>query len=715
MLGKFDETLVVDWGLAKPFDRDEAARAVGEETLMPRSGSEGNGSDTPTVGVVGTPAYMSPEQAEAQWDIVGPASDIFGLAAILYAILTGRPPYQGRSIREVLEKVKRCEYPAPRQVRPRVSRALEAVCLKAMAKKPEDRYATALDLAADVRRWLADEPVTAYAEPVTVRARRWVRRHRSLVTSTAVVLVFGLAVLAAFATILAGKNRELDAKNVALANKNRELDANNVELDNKNQELDRQRQRVEERENLAIEAVRKFRDAVQDNPMLKNDAKLDALRKAILKEPLEFFRRLRDQLQADRDTRPEALAKLADANYALAYTTAEIGSIPDAIRSYSEALAIRERLASNHPAVAHYQRDLVASHYSMGTMLAAAGRPIEALESLRRALSVQERLVRENPTVTEDLRFLSTCHNSIGSGLNLSGRPTEALDSYRRALAILERLARDNPTDTQYQSDLAANYDSFGNGLWYSQDYRGAAEWYRRAIAILSKLLTVDPKNLRDRDRMVVSQTNLGNAKWASGDLAGAAVSYRLAIAIGTELVGAAPDISNSRFMLGRALNNLGTLLQAQERFHEAEQAFRQAIEHQRISFDRTPQVIDNRRFLRESYSRLSQCLRALSRGDEAAQIARTRRALCANDPVELYVGARELASRVPTIQGTEQGQALAAEAVQDLKEAIAAGWDNALYTSRDPGLAPLSDRDDFRRLLAELFDRGFPADPFAR
>ena len=162
MLGKYDETLVVDWGLAKPFERDEAARSVGEETLTPSSGSGESGSDTPTVGVVGTPAYMSPEQAEARWDLVGPASDLFGLGAILYAILTGQAPYRGRKVGEILEKVKRCEFPAPRQIKPGVPRALEAICLKAMARRPEDRYATALDLAADVRRWLADEPVPAY-------------------------------------------------------------------------------------------------------------------------------------------------------------------------------------------------------------------------------------------------------------------------------------------------------------------------------------------------------------------------------------------------------------------------------------------------------------------------------------------------------------------------------------------------------------------------
>jgi serine/threonine protein kinase len=178
MLGKYDETLVVDWGLAKAFERDDAARAVGEETLTPSSGSGEDGSGAPTVGAVGTPAYMSPEQAEARWDLVGPASDVFSLGGILYAILTGRGPYQGNEVGHILEKVRRCEFPPPRQVKPGVPWALAAICLKAMAACPDDRYVSALDLAADVRRWLADEPVTAWREPLLLRARRWCRRHK---------------------------------------------------------------------------------------------------------------------------------------------------------------------------------------------------------------------------------------------------------------------------------------------------------------------------------------------------------------------------------------------------------------------------------------------------------------------------------------------------------------------------------------------------------
>ncbi len=163
--------------------------------------------------------------------------------------------------------------------------ALEAICRKALALEPEGRYATVEALKADLERWLADEPVLAWRDPWTIRAARWVRRHRTLVASTAAALVFGLAGLAGIAVVLAGKNRELDVKNLELAGKNQQLDRTNVALEGTNRELARERERAIERESLAIEALKKFRDAVKNNDDLKNRPDLDSIRKTLLNEP----------------------------------------------------------------------------------------------------------------------------------------------------------------------------------------------------------------------------------------------------------------------------------------------------------------------------------------------------------------------------------------------------------------------------------------------
>jgi hypothetical protein len=192
MLGKYGETLVVDWGLAKPIERDETARSGGEETLTPASGSGDSGTQ---LGVaLGTPDYMSAEQASGEWTCVGPASDIYSLGAILYKLLAGQTPFAEGSVKAKLEKVKRGEFPRPRQVKRACPPALEAVCLKAMAVNPEARYDTALALAAEVERWLADEPVGAWREPWMVRARRWARRNRTLATAAATAAILAVLV-----------------------------------------------------------------------------------------------------------------------------------------------------------------------------------------------------------------------------------------------------------------------------------------------------------------------------------------------------------------------------------------------------------------------------------------------------------------------------------------------------------------------------------------
>jgi eukaryotic-like serine/threonine-protein kinase len=183
IVGKHGETLVVDWGLAKALGRIEPGSDIGERTLMPSSAS--GSAETLPGSALGTPAYMSPEQAAGDLDRLGPRSDVYSLGASLYCLLTGRPPVEGDDIGELLRKVQRGELAKPRQLQPGIDPALEAVCLKAMALQPGDRYPSCRALAEDVERWMADEPVTAWSEPWTRKLLRWLTRHRVGVTAAA--------------------------------------------------------------------------------------------------------------------------------------------------------------------------------------------------------------------------------------------------------------------------------------------------------------------------------------------------------------------------------------------------------------------------------------------------------------------------------------------------------------------------------------------------
>src|SRR5262249_18966492 len=238
ILGRHGETLVVDWGLAKSIGR--ADPSVGEQTIAPSSSGP---SETLPGSAMGTPAYMSPEQAGGRLDRLGPRADVYSLGATLYCLLTGRPPHAGDDVGELLGRVERGEYPRPRQLDPSIDRALEAVCLRAMALNPEERYAAARLLADDVERWMADEPVTAFREPWARRARRWAKRNRTVVATAAVALVGGVVGLSAVLAVQTQANAELARSKAA----------------------------VQARYDLAVDAIQTFHTGVSEDFLLKQE------------------------------------------------------------------------------------------------------------------------------------------------------------------------------------------------------------------------------------------------------------------------------------------------------------------------------------------------------------------------------------------------------------------------------------------------------------
>ncbi len=208
MLGPYGETLVVDWGLAKRIGGAGQGEAAGD-VYPPGSSSDG---ETRTGSTLGTVPYMSPEQAAGELDRVGTASDVYSLGATLYCLLTGRTPFPAPQTpseqEEVIRSVKAGAFPPPRSVDRSVAPALEAICLKAMALEPEDRYASPKGLAADVEHWLADEPVAAHREGWPARLARRARRHRTWVRAgAAALLMVTLVSVAAFVMVNAQRRQ----------------------------------------------------------------------------------------------------------------------------------------------------------------------------------------------------------------------------------------------------------------------------------------------------------------------------------------------------------------------------------------------------------------------------------------------------------------------------------------------------------------------------
>jgi eukaryotic-like serine/threonine-protein kinase len=175
VLDDYGVVMVLDWGLARMVDRpDEDIEILPNVSVTDEAKVEATGAHA----LLGTPAYMAPEQAQGRNDLVDARTDIYGLGAILFEILTGRPPHAGGDSAELLHRVATGATPRARQKDASVPRTLDAICRRAMSRSKADRYGSAAELADDVQRWLVDEPVKG--ESLATRLRRWFRQNPTL-------------------------------------------------------------------------------------------------------------------------------------------------------------------------------------------------------------------------------------------------------------------------------------------------------------------------------------------------------------------------------------------------------------------------------------------------------------------------------------------------------------------------------------------------------
>jgi len=583
MLGPFGETLVVDWGLAKPLDADEVGgaddgRAPGQAGPV-RISSSGHAYESTLVGsAIGSPPYMSPEQAAGDLGRLGPATDIFSLGATLYQLLSGHAPYEGRDVAEVLARALAVDYPSPRDHEPMIPKPAEAICRKAMAREPGRRYESAQALADDVRRWMADEPVSAFREPWTKRLSRWSRRHRTAVASAAALLLASAAALA-ISAVLIGRERD--------------------------------EARLQRR--AARQAVDDMYTTVAEQWL---EDRLDPLQREMLEKASAYYERFAKAEPADAAGRQEwgrAYLRLGDVRR-------KLGRREPAEAAYRRSIAILSALAADHPAVAEHREHRAAAVAGLASELASRSKgadQAEAEKRYREAEKAQTELLAGSASPARRLALART-ERGLADLLRVAGRPDESEASCRRAIALLEAAVAESPAAVGPRQELAASSDALGVLLADRGRVEEAEAADRRAIDLFERLVAEAPNLPRPRDGLAKAYNSLGLLDRAVGSVAESEDLLRRQVAINDRLAGDFPDRPEYRRTLARGLTNLGILLREANRPRDAEPILRRALDLNEKLAARSPAVRNFRRDQATCLNNLGELLATTARRAES-------------------------------------------------------------------------------------------------
>jgi eukaryotic-like serine/threonine-protein kinase len=647
---------VTDFGLAKLIESDVELTASGA--------------------IMGTPSYMSPEQAAGRRGTITTATDVYGLGAILYALLAGKAPFADDSVVDTLQAVKERPPVSPRHLNPDVPRDLETICLKCLEKDPRRRYTSAQALADDLRSWLDSRPIAARRVGPAERAWLWCKRKPA---------VAALAATAAFAFV-----GGTAAVIVVQSHANRLLEGKNSDLQAVNKKLDAQRTRAQERELQAIDAVKRFGDAVSDEQELKNNPALEALRKRLLKEPLAFFKDLRGRLQSDRDTTLESLARLGHASFELGKLTGQIGDKQDALIAYRDSLPILRKLADDNPADIEHQRDLAKSYNEIGLLLDATGQRAESLDALNSALEIRRKLADANPTVAAFQLDVARAHQHIAIVLQEKSQPNEALKAFKLQNAGLKKLADANPTDSAIQDGFANSYMGIGLNLRLTGRLVEALEAYRSAEAILQKLADAEPAVPDHRSHLARAQGDIAAALWGLGEPAEALKAHESAVAISLKVADENPAVTSYQVELANAYTNMGSQLGVTGKPAEALKALESALKIRQKLADANPADVHFQEAVAAGHDNVSLALkmnRETAQALKASELGLSIRRKLARerpDSPELMSALGNCLSNQSSFDFNakryEAGCVLVREAIEWQRKALAASPTNAKY-----------------------------------
>ncbi len=589
VVGEFGETVVLDWGLAKEIG--EAQDAVDILGMLPTADvlnespavEGGDCFQTGEGNSIGTPAFMSPEQAIGDIDKIDRSSDIYGLGAILYELLTNEPPFQGDKTSTVIAQVIQGKLRHPLVVNPTTSAPLAAICMKCMQKIPTDRYASVDQIIADLHSYLADEPVSVYRDSWHERIARWVRQRK---VATAVVIVLLL-------TSIVG----LSISNILISAEHQLTEQARDRADRAAKTANYERRAALAQYRLAHAAVEQYLTEVRGLEIMK-DPNQGPLQKKLLNSALQYYERF---LAQETDS-AVIMAQLANASIEVGTVNISLGRLQHAETTLKRGRQLFNSLVGHDPdnvdfhigaakilsqlglvAVQRGQLDQALSFYSQAIEIAAQaarhhldsvdnqvllvnllceratrsfdrGDRESAIRDLDQATTVSQKLPkahaqREDVMVATALTFSKYAHI-----YGIEGRSVDATRCLEEAQLIYQRLLEDNPNVVEYQNRRADLIANIGANM---KPEIGIVH-LREAVEVREKIAAAHPEVPEYRHRLGKLLLVISNAYQKMGEADKSAKTGEQAWTIYKNLVVDYPSIPNYTNNLAGVLNQNG-------------------------------------------------------------------------------------------------------------------------------------------------------------
>lgn len=544
---------ISDFGLAKRLNDDKGLTKTGE--------------------VMGTPAYMAPEQASGAFKGVGPAADIYSLGAMLYECLTGRPPFDGTDAMDIVLQVLADEPLRPRQLQPTLPRDLETICLKCLEKSPRRRFASALALAEDLERWLAGEPIKARPAGISERIWKWTRRRPWQATAIAagVLLLIGSLTTA---VMLDAKARQISQ---AKEETDRLLDVALMTLDKQCFDTSSRILELPRGNTLALDVLDQASNTLQQ---------MDALKPNNLR--IREFQ--------------------ADSQFKLGELESTVGRQEAARQAYEESIRKFDSLLAQAPQDRRYRANRGRAVMGLAMASRRDGKTDDAERLEQEAFVIADELIAEKGTNGPDeehVLWLASTAAKIRSRSAIERQDPQMLELLQKSVEIHRRLAAALPDDVQAKMQTLSAELIAASVQVLTNDLPGAEQTLREAKKSSPEKPGDSLALMRLRGLVL---TELARVYRRQDNLPAAEAEYQAALPVLQKLTQASPEILTIQLELARTQTEfartlllVGKKVAAQGQLENAKREMQELLKKEPANQDFAAQLAEIETLLNDS------------------------------------------------------------------------------------------------------------------